>query len=658
VKRALRSLLALALLGSAGALTVNASTPDGATPVIGGLGPSPAAYVVTPGQTLTVSGQNFSSSLKQDDCQVAGLPTVWFYPLDGSPRQGVQPSSNTDGSQCSNQLAVVKVPTALSGAAHVSIADPSGLESNNGPGGFIPIVTVQPTASVNPSAGQVGTTANVQGANLRPLSLSPGAALTLSVGGAAKGASWGATTITFSPGTSSGEVQASFPVSVDAGDPGNLSKQATVVVDAGNYSFLPPSLDAATLAHQVVGSRLNLTGRNLGPSGTVAFPGGARGQAVSWSAEEIGVTVPPGAQPGVIVANVAGFGNVNGPSIALDPTAGRLSPTSGSANQLVRVSGFNFGATSGQVTVGSAPEPVAGWADQAVSFAISPETDGGDVSLTRADGASVPLGTLAIIPRLDRLENNNVPAGSQVVVDGVSLGANQGTATVGASPAQALLWSRQSVLLQLPVDLRAGAYPVVVTSAAGASSNPVSLTIVPGPTPKPGAKPASTGIGGALAPNFDNNHDFVKPIKPPSPVYFNVSADPHKVKAGDTANVVVTLKLNDKPVKGAAVKLSMLFTPGNDYKFSPDSGVTDADGTFTATLQTSKNAGDSIIAATSGVFSDQDHVLGTGDAKAASPTLTNPAAQNGGFAPLLALGVAAVALVTVGFYLNIRSMAG
>jgi len=122
--------------------------------------------------------------------------------------------------------------------------------------------------------------------------------------------------------------------------------------------------------------------------------------------------------------------------------------------------------------------------------------------------------------------------------------------------------------------------------------------------------------------------------------------------AGITTHVLDTGK--GRPAQGVRVTLSIL---RDDWK-QIARGVTDADGTFTATLQTSKNAGDSIIAATSGVFSDQDHVLGTGDAKAASPTLTNPAAQNGGFAPLLALGVAAVALVTVGFYLNIRSMAG
>ena len=39
---------------------------------------------------------------------------------------------------------------------------------------------------------------------------------------------------------------------------------------------------------------------------------------------------------------------------------------------------------------------------------------------------------------------------------------------------------------------------------------------------------------------------------------------------------MVVLKLNDKPLSGAQVKLSMIFTPGSDYTFTPESGVTDA----------------------------------------------------------------------------------
>jgi hypothetical protein len=656
VKRLSRGAAVLVLLGGLFALGVDAAETN--RPTISGL----STYVVTGGQQLTITGDHFSSDISTGDCGIHGAPTVRFYPFNNAGHIDV-PGRGNDAANCTNGMVKVNVPPSLSGAARVSVVDYHGQESNTGPGGFQPTVTVQPVASVNPSAGQVGTTATIQGANLKPPTKSNAAASTIpvSVGSASISGSWGPSSISFQPGTSSGEVQVSFSVFTDAGDQGNPAKLVNVLVDAGNFSFLPPSLDATGLGRHVVGDRLTLPGHNLGPSGSITFPGGLRGGAVSWSSSSVGVTIPAGAQPGALTAFVTGFGNIAGPPVSLDPKAGALSPASGSASQRVTITGYNFGTTAGTITVGSATQVVNSWTDQSATFTISPDTDGGATTLARADGAAVSLGNLSIVPHLDKVESNNVPSGAQVVVDGASLGAEQGRATVGATDAQPLLWSRTSVLLQVPTTLAPGTYPIVVTSASGAASNPVSLTILPGPSTAPTARTtqqagAPTGIGGALAPSFDNNHTFVKPIKPPSPVYFNVSVDPHTLKAGETASITVTLKLNDKPLKGAEVKLAMLFTPGDDYRFSPESGVTDADGVFKATVQTSKNPGDSIIAATSGVFSDQDHVTGTGKAVAGAPTQANPAAQGGGFAPLLALGVAAVALVAAGFYLNVRSM--
>lgn len=195
-------------------------------------------------------------------------------------------------------------------------------------------------------------------------------------------------------------------------------------------------------------------------------------------------------------------------------------------------------------------------------------------------------------------------------------------------------------------DLATGMIAVGALGARAASPN-----LAQGPTPTAAAP------GGAVAPSFDDNQYFVKPIRPPSPVIFNVTVDPHKVAAGSIADIVVTFELNDKPLPGAAVQLAMLFTPGNDYSFTPDNGVTDANGVFNARVRVSKNAGDSIIAATSGVFSDQDHVTGTGEraSVASAPTATNPA-QGAGSAPLVLLGVAAAAVVAAGFYLKMRSM--
>ncbi|MGI8608294.1 MAG: hypothetical protein ACR2MY_03550 [Candidatus Dormibacteria bacterium] len=644
MKRLLRSCAVVGPLVALSAVVVVASPVN--TPVISGLN----QHVVAAGFGLVITGSHFSNDATGNCDAVGGTPTVHFVPLNGANEQTVSP----DGQHCSDTQVQVPVSAAISGAARVALTDGSGHISRQAP-----VITIQPIASLSRSTGDVGSgPLQVIGANLQPPNLMPGSTSATYAGSPVSGLT--NTGVTFSPGNASGDFQISFQV-CDNGDD-NCARHEPVTITAGHYTFVPPTLDPLTLTHQVVGSRLTLTGQNLGSSPqpvSVTFSGGRRGQSVTWSPGSIGVTVPPGAQPGAIGGTVGGL-PVSGPTISLDPKLGGVSPSSGSANQRVHVSGFNFGNPAGTVTVGSAPEAIASWADQGVDFTISPDTDGGDATLSRADGTTLDLGNLNVVPHLDKAESDNLAAGAQVVLDGASLGANQGTARLGSADATPLLWSRASILLQLPAAIAPGTYPLLVTSATGATSNPINLTIIAAPSAKPtasGSHGQPTGVGGAIAPSFDNNHDFVKPIKPPSAVYFNLTADPHKVKAGESANVTVTLKLNDKPVKGAAVKLSMLFTPGDDYRFTPESGVTDANGVFTASVKTSKNPGDSVLAATSGAFSDQDHVQGTApDGKVVRAGQASPPPTGGGFAPLLVLGVLSICLVAAGFYLNLRSM--
>jgi hypothetical protein len=127
----------------------------------------------------------------------------------------------------------------------------------------------------------------------------------------------------------------------------------------------------------------------------------------------------------------------------------------------------------------------------------------------------------------------------------------------------------------------------------------------------------------------------------------------HQIKAGGTSDLMVVLTLNGKPVSGAEVKLRVLFTPGNDFTFTPESGATDATGTFKARVTISKTSGDTVVQAESGIFSDQDHIVGTGGSKPLA-SVVNPA-NTGGIVPLAGLGVLALLLVAVGVWLNLRS---
>jgi hypothetical protein len=645
MKKLLRAAFLVTLALSATVMTTGASQFN--TPSITGL----SAYVVIPGQTyITLTGDRFSSDFA-GDCNFAGRPTVHFVTPDTFDHQVQPDSGNSD--QCTNQTARVRVPN-LGPSAKVYLTDPYGHNTNTSGSGFYPQVTAQPSGvGLSPSSGQVGTQVSVVGNNLHPPTLAGNPNYSLTIGGAGRSASFG-NSIGFTPGNTSGVVHVSFNVSGDANN--NNNQVSGVGVDAGTYTFNPPSLQTGSLGGHVVGDRLNLAGANLGSGGSVSFPGGVGGQGISWSSGAIGVTIPPGAQSGRISVSVNGYGAITGPSVSLNPLSNGITPGSGSAGTPVTIRGYNFGGSPGKVNTGGVDQAVNSWAEQAVTFTLSNDSDTGSTVLTRADGVAASAVAFDVVPHLDKLESNNVTAGSQVVVDGTSLGAETGSAKVGGQPATPLLWSRTSVLLALPTDIRPGSQPVSITSAHGGTSNTLPITVVAGkPANAAGAAAAggSTG-GGAAAPSFDNNHTFVKPPKTDSPVQLNVSADPHEARPGSVVDVVVTLTLNGKPVNGAEIKLSMLASPANDYQFTPETGATDATGTFKAKVKISGKPGENVILAQSGVFSDQDHVTGTGATSPLPVGVQAPAGIAG--AALFGVGLLAVACVAGALFLQLRSI--
>ncbi|HEV3234609.1 MAG TPA: IPT/TIG domain-containing protein [Candidatus Dormibacteraeota bacterium] len=627
-----------ACVASLGAAMTGGAATLGSPPVISSLG----GYVVSPGQQLVINGNHFSSDLSPGDCGLSGLPTVIFNAVDGSGAHAVKPSSTGPG-VCTNQRLVVQVPS-FNVAARIQVLDPSNTSTNTSGSGFYPQVTIQPSGSDSPSAGPVGTQVTINGNNLHPPTVS--SSLTLTVGGQVKPANWGSS-ISFAPGISSGDTWISFQVSGDANNPNLQSQQ--VSMSAGTFTFQPPTLQGGTIAGKVVGDRITLGGANLGSGGSLTFPGGLAGQGVSWSPGAISSTIPPGAQSGAIGVSVNGYGSVSAPSISLNPLVKAITPNRGSAGDAVNLSGYNFGSSSGKVTTGGVDQAVNSWSDQSITFTLSADSDTGSTVITRADNVAANAVDLAIVPHIDKLESDNVPGGSQVVVDGKSLGSTAGSASVGGHPAAILLWSRDSVLVGLPTDLQPGRYPLVLTAASGVPSNALPITIVAGQAP--GSSGGPGGGGSSTAPSFDNSHGFVKPPKTDSAVQLTLDANPHQASPGSSADLTVTLKLKGKPVKGATVELSMLASPNNDYAFTPAHGVTDADGVLKATVKISGKPGENVILAQSGVFSDQDHVTGQSSASAGS---VNPA---GPFAwPLLAVGVAALALL-VGFgFLQLRAV--
>jgi hypothetical protein len=363
----------------------------------------------------------------------------------------------------------------------------------------------------------------------------------------------------------------------------------------------------------------------------------------------------------------------NGPvSITVNPLVSSYSPLSQAVGQPVSITGYNFGAQSGDVTIGQAHEPIVSWSDRKVVFTMTADTDGGSVTLIRTDGQSIVVGNVAVVPSLGRLTDAagtaTIHPGDTLEVDGTGFGSQNGTVVIDGADYPPQLWSRDSVLFALPATIGGGNHSLSLISSAGtASAGNVGFAVVvppaptPGSTPKPGTTPAVPVP--AVSPFFDLNHQFHKPPKAASPVDLTLDAEPKSIPAGGTASLTVTLKLNGKPVPGATIKLSMIYAPCTDYAFTPASGTTDATGVFKASVKICGSPGSNIILAQSGIFSDQDQVVGTGatpsagashGAGAALGAALNPT-QLGPILPLVGLGTLGALLVALGLFINLRS---
>jgi hypothetical protein len=503
--RALTLSLGLTLCG----IAASASPPGQAAPVINGISP----WVVTPGGEITISGDHFAIDPPSSGCgNPASAPQVAFLDPANPSNQLAGVTVASDSGHCGNQTLKVNVPPAVTGGARVVVTNTSGgqnVTSNNNRQ-----ITIQPTASINPSAGGVGTQVSVNGSNLHPPTTVPGSQLSVSFPGRSQSlGSWG-NTFSFNPGHASGGGSLTLTVATDASDVSG--SQQTINVPAGSFTFLPPTLNGGSLPPSQVGGRVSLPGSNLGSSGTVTFSGNVPGQSVNWSNGQVTVTVPSRAQPGTISLNVStdGYGPVtdfnNGPpTIQLNPLITSMSPGSGSEGTTVRVNGWNLGG-GGTISVGAANEPISSWADTQVLFSLTADADTGAVVLTRSDGQSAQAGTITLTPHLNRLDpGGSVIPGATVVAAGASLGAATGTLQLGGQTITPQLWSRESVVFTVP-SLKPGSYRLVAVNAAGQSSNPLTLTVAAPPS----NAPTSDHPAVASSPFFDNNHQFHKPPKP------------------------------------------------------------------------------------------------------------------------------------------------
>ena len=380
------------------ATTIVATVPSGATTgnvvvtLLGLLASNGVNFTVVPppsitslsptvgavGASVTITGTNFGSS--------QGSGTVYF---------NITVAGVTSWSATS---IVVTVPSGATTGTVVVYA--SGVYSNS-----VNFTVVPPPSitSVSPTWGPVGASVTITGTNF--------------------GSSQGTGTVSFN-GTAAA-VTSWSATSIDATVPSGATTGNIVVFASGVYSngvsfTVSPSINSLSPTSGLVGTTVTITGSNFGTTqgtSSVTF-NGATAAPTSWSSTSIATIVPTQATTGPVVVTVGGFAS-SGVTFTVTTHITSLSPTSGSANTFVTVSGSGFGSSPGTSTVtfnGIAGQP-SGWNATSILVPVPSNATTGPVVVTVNGSASNGV---------------NFTVGSTGTIAGTVTRASDGTSVNGA----------------------------------------------------------------------------------------------------------------------------------------------------------------------------------------------------------------------------------
>ncbi|MEO8805254.1 MAG: choice-of-anchor D domain-containing protein [Burkholderiaceae bacterium] len=163
----------------------------------------------------------------------------------------------------------------------------------------------------------------------------------------------------------------------------------------------------------------------------------------------------------------------------IDRIAGPL-PVGG----VVTISGANFGASPGRLSIGGIEVgAIEFWGDLSIRARIPAGVHAGSqpvVVTTSAGSDRRRLLVLPPTPYLARLDEPRVTPGSELVVDGYNLGAQQATSriTIKHIEATVLRWSDTRIVVRVP-DVPTGRWPLEVVTAEGSATRSVMVQDVP-----------------------------------------------------------------------------------------------------------------------------------------------------------------------------------
>ncbi len=436
--------------------TVPATLAAGAHPVVvtvGAIASSPVAFTVQPridavspatgtgGASVTLTGVNFGAAQGASSLHVNGVAVA----ADAWDHTSID----------------FTLPDAVTAGATTISLLVGGQASNAVP------FTIDPSlVSAAPSTGSGGTVVTLAGSNLGD---TPGASRLVMGGFEIAPDAWSATAIQFT-----------VPDSVTAGT------HAISVVVGGRTSnalslAVTPALNALTPTSGSAATTVSVSGTNFGAVQDAGFLtiGGTPVAADLWSSTLLQFDVPVTTPGGVhaVQAVIAGVAS-NALSFTVSPVVVSHSPVTGSAGTLVTLTGTNFGASAGSLTLGATALGATSWTHDEITFQVPSGLAAGvyDIVVTVGGQASAAV-SFAVEPFLASLSPSSGTAATVISLSGTNFGAG-GSVTLGGVAHTPTSWTSTSATVELLPTVSPGAVQVALSSG-GRTSNARTFTAEP-----------------------------------------------------------------------------------------------------------------------------------------------------------------------------------
>ena len=331
-------------------------------------------------------------------------------------------------------------------------------------------------SSISPQTGRTNTVVTIRGGNF----------------GSSRGSSTvriGSVAIPSSSFTSWSSSAIRFRIPLNT-PPGNLTVRTSEgTSNAIRLQITSPYLTSISPTQVKTGGRLTLTGGNFGTrrsTGYVSFFSNVRPSAadyVSWSNSRIVVEVPARAQSGnVQVVTGAGASGTRRIVVESSPQITSVSPRQVLYDQVVTVTGINFGSSRGSSSVRIGSQSIssfASWSNTIIRFRVPTNMRSGNLTVRTSKGTSNAILLEILSPYLGGVSPSRVKPGDRLTLTGANFRSSRGGSYVLFAPnvrpssGDYVTWSDSRIVVKVPAEAQSGDVKVAVIGAGASGTKRV-----------------------------------------------------------------------------------------------------------------------------------------------------------------------------------------